>query len=56
VGVPIAPAADLLLGTSTAPSAPTGDVWPTAFSFLSPLTALPPGHYTASVTYTVIGR
>jgi hypothetical protein len=56
VGVPIAPAADLLLGTSTATSAPAGDVWPTAFSFLAPLAALPPGRYSASVTYTVIGR
>jgi len=56
VGVPIAPAPDLLLGTSTATSAPGGDAWPTAFSFLSPLAALPPGRYSASVTYTVIGR
>jgi Lamin Tail Domain len=55
VGVPVAPAADLLLGTSTAPSAAGGDGWPTAFSFLSPLAALPPGHYAASITYTVIG-
>ena len=55
VSVPVAPAADLLLGTSTAPSGAGGDVWPTAFSFLSPLASLPPGHYAASVTYTVIG-
>ncbi len=50
-----APAADLLLGNGDRAQRSPGDVWPTAFSFLSPLPALPPGHYTASVTYTVIG-
>ena len=54
--LPISPAADLLLGTSSAPSAAGGDVWPTSLGFVSPLGAVPPGHYTSTVTYTVIAR
>jgi hypothetical protein len=53
--VPIAPAADLLLGTKTAATPAAGDVWPTSVGFT---TALPPvnaGHYTATVTFTVVG-
>ncbi|MFL5955144.1 MAG: lamin tail domain-containing protein [Gaiellaceae bacterium] len=56
VGVPIAPATDLLLGTTAAASAAGGDVWPTSFAFVPAVPAVAPGHYTASVTYTVIGR
>jgi hypothetical protein len=56
VPVPIPPASDLLLGTATTPSTPGGDVWPTTFAFVSPLSALAPGHYSASVTYTVIAQ
>ena len=33
-----------------------GDVWPTKVGFVSPLPAVVPGHYTAKVTFTVIGR
>ena len=55
VPVPASPAADLLLGTTTATAAAGGDVWPLSFGF-SALPASPPGHYTASVTFTVIGR
>ena len=54
--IPIAPAADLLVGTTAAPSAAVGDVWPTNIGFTSPVPAVPSGHYTATVTYTVIGR
>jgi len=54
--IPIAPAPDLLIGTTSAPSGSAGDAWPTSVSFVSPLPAVPPGHYTATVTYTVIGR
>jgi hypothetical protein len=54
--IPIAPAADLLVGTTSAPSAAGGDAWPTNVSFTSPLPAVPSGRYTATVTYTVIGR
>ena len=54
--IPVAPAADLLLGTTSARSAVAGDVWPASVGFSSPLPAVPPGHYTATVTFTVIGR
>jgi len=54
--IPIAPAADLLIGTTTAPSSATGDAWPTNVGFVSPLPFVAPGHYTATVTFTVIGR
>ena len=55
-GIPIVPAPDLLIGTTSAGSASGGDVWPTNVSFLSALPVVPPGKYTATVTYTVIGR
>jgi hypothetical protein len=54
--VPVAPAADLLVGTSAARSAPAGDVWTTSLGFTGPLPNVPAGHYTANVTFTVIGR
>ncbi len=54
--IPIAPAPDLLIGTTSARSATGGDAWPTSVSFVSALPVVPPGHYTATVTYTVIGR
>ena len=54
--VPIAPDPDLLLGTTTAASAAAGDVWTTNVGFVSPLPALPSGHYTATITYTVIAQ
>jgi Lamin Tail Domain len=54
--IPVQPAADLLLGSASAPSAPAGDVWATNIGFASPLPVVAPGRYTATVTYTVIGR
>jgi len=54
--IPIAPAPDLLIGTTPAPSGAGGDAWPTSLSFVSALPAVPPGHYTATITYTVVGR
>ena len=54
--LPVAPAADLLVGTTSAPSAASGDVWPTSLAFTSPLPTLASGHYTATVTFTVIAR
>jgi Lamin Tail Domain len=54
--IPIAPAADLLVGTTAAPSAGTGDLWDTRLGFVSPLPVVPAGRYTATVTFTVIGR
>ena len=55
-GIPIPPAADLLIGTTSAPSASNGDAWATNVGFVSPLPVVAPGHYTATVTFTVIGR
>jgi hypothetical protein len=54
--VPVAPAPDLELVGRTAPSAAAGDVWATSLGFASALPLLAPAHYTATVTYTVIGR
>jgi hypothetical protein len=54
--VPIAPAADLLIGTTSAPSSAAGDAWATNVGFVSPLPFVAPGRYTARVTFTVIGR
>ena len=42
--IPIAPVADLLLGTASAPSAGTGDRWPTSVGFTGPIPAVGPGH------------
>ena len=54
--IPIGPAPDLLIGTTSAPSAAGGDVWASNVGFVSPLPVVPPGHYTATVTFTAIGR
>jgi hypothetical protein len=56
ISIPIAPAPDLLIAGSATPSAPAGDVWPTSIGFASALPSVGPGHYTATLTFTVIGR
>ena len=56
VSIPISPAPDLLIASSSAPSALVGDVWPTGIGFASVLPVVGPGHYTATLTFTVIGR
>ena len=56
VSIPISPAPDLLIASSATPSAPAGDVWPTSIGFASVLPVVVPGHYTATLTFTVIGR
>ena len=56
VPIPVAPAADLLIGGASARSAAAGDVWPTSVGFSAPLPVAAPGHYTATLTFTVIGR
>jgi len=53
--VPIPPAPDLVVGTKSSPSAGNGDPWPTSIGFTGPLPVVPPGHYTATLTYTLIG-
>jgi Lamin Tail Domain len=54
--IPIAPSPDLLVGSTAAQSPATGDVWDTRLGFVSPLPVVPAGRYTATVTFTVIGR
>jgi len=54
--VPIAPAPDLSLATTSSASAASGDIWNTSVGFVSPLPVVPAGHYTATLTYTVVGR
>ena len=54
--IPIAPAADLAIGTASARTAAGGDAWPTTVGFTGPLPAVAPGHYSATITYTLIGR
>jgi Lamin Tail Domain len=54
--IPIAPAADLLVGTTSAPTGASGDAWTTNVGFTSPLPPVAAGHYTATVTFTAIGR
>jgi len=54
--LPIAPAADLLVGTTSAATSGAGDVWNTRLGFAAPLPSVPAGRYTTTVTFTVIGR
>jgi len=56
VAVPIAPAPDLSLATTNGPSGSGGDTVATSVGFVSPLPAVPAGHYTATLTFTVIGK
>ena len=56
VSIPMSPAPDLLIASSVTPSAAAGDVWPTSIGFASALPVVGPGHYTATLTFTVIGR
>jgi hypothetical protein len=56
VAVPIAPAPDLSLTTTSGPSGSGGDTVATSVGFVSPLPAVPAGHYTATLTFTVIGK
>ncbi len=53
--IPVAPAADLLIGSASAAAAAGGDVWSTSLGFTGGLPALASGHYTSIVTFTVIG-
>ena len=56
VAIPVQPASELVIGSTTARSAAAGDVWQTNVGFTAPLPVVAPGHYTATVTYTVIER
>lgn len=54
--VPIAPAPDLPLADADGPSAAGGDTIATSVGFVSPLPVVPAGHYTATLTFTAIGK
>ena len=54
--MPIAPAPDLSLAASSGPSAAGGDTVATSVGFVSPLPVVAAGHYTATMTFTVIGK
>ena len=56
VAIPIAPAADLVIGTTAGPSAPAGDVWPATLGFTTALPSVPAARYSAAVTFTVLSR
>ncbi|HST18217.1 MAG TPA: lamin tail domain-containing protein [Gaiellaceae bacterium] len=56
VPIPIAPAADLLIGTTAAATGPGGAQWPTSVGFAAPLPAVASGRYAATLTFTAIGR
>jgi hypothetical protein len=56
VPIPVAPAADLLIGTAQAATAAGGAVWPATIGFSAPLPAVASGRYAATVTFTAIPR
>lgn len=56
VPIPVAPAADLLIGTAQTATGSGGAAWPASVGFTSPLPAVASGHYSATVTFTAIGR
>ena len=54
--IPVVPATDLLLASSSAATPPAGEFWPAVVGFTAPVPVLAAGHYSATVTFTVIGR
>jgi len=54
--IPIVPATDLLLASTTAATPPAGEFWPAVVGFTAPVPVLAAGHYAATITFTVIGR
>lgn len=55
VPVPITPSS-ATVGTTSAPSNGSGDIWPTNVGFSSPIPSVAPGRYAATLTFTVIAR
>ena len=53
--IPIVPSS-LTIGTTSSTSSGAGDVWPTTVGFSAPLPSVAAGRYTATLTFTVIGR
>jgi hypothetical protein len=56
VAIPVAPAADLVVGSTQAATGASGDAWPATVGFSSPLPAVASGRYAATVTFTAIPR
>jgi hypothetical protein len=56
VPIPVAPTADLLLGSTAAATTTAGDVWAASVGFTGALPPVSPGRYSATITFTVIGR
>ena len=54
--IPLAPAADLLLATTSAATTSSGDLVPASVGFTGALPPVSPGRYSATLTFTVIGR
>lgn len=54
--VPIPIGSALQIGTTAAPSADGGDVWPTSVGFAGPLPVVAAGRYAATLTFTVVAR
>ena len=54
--VPIPIATELAVGGSNGATPAAGDVWSTSVGFGSALPVVPPGHYTSTITFTVIGK
>lgn len=54
--IPVVPAADLLLGSASTATAAAGDVWSLSLGLTAPTPVVGSGHYTATVTFTVIPR
>ena len=56
VPIPVAPAADLLIGTASSATGAGGAQWATSVGFAAPLPAVASGRYAATITFTAIGR
>jgi hypothetical protein len=54
VAIPIS--TDLTVGSSSVATPAAGDVWSTSVGFTAPLPVVAPGHYTSTITFTVIGK
>ena len=54
--IPLVTSTDLSLGSVARAAPVAGDVWPASIGFAGVLPSVAPGHYTGTVTFTVIGR
>ena len=54
--IPLLTSTDLSIGSVTRAAPVAGDNWPASIGFTGPLPSVAPGHYTGTVTFTVIGR